>query len=94
MLFIKHLTALHLQQVTQVGVEVLRQAVHQLAEGPVGAGGEGVAVVAEGADQGATSLQHGGIRVLLNNARYLRQQQVQMLTTEQSVSVKGGGTGK
>ncbi|TNN73084.1 Glypican-4 [Liparis tanakae] len=42
--------------------------------------GEGEAVDAKNADQIAASLQHGNLRVLLNNTTYLRQQEVQMLT--------------
>lgn len=69
----------NLQQVTLVGVETFCKAVQQLADRQACAGGKGVAIRAQGANQVGTSLQHGDLCVLLHYATYLGQQQVQML---------------
>ena len=69
----------NLQQVTQVSAETFGQVVQQLAECQVCTGGEGVGLWAQSAGELGTSLQHSNLRVLLHNATYLRQQQIQML---------------
>lgn len=78
----------HLQQVAQVGAEAFEQSVQQLTEGQVRPGGEGVAVGAQGTGKEGAGLQHGEFCVLLHNATYLGQQQVQMLGQDNWVEVE------
>lgn len=72
-------TLSNLEQVIYVGAETFGKDIKQLAECHLCAGGGGVAVGAESADQVGASLQYGDLCVLLHNATYLGQQQVQML---------------
>lgn len=78
-------TLSNLQQVIYVGAETLSQAIKQLAERQLCAGGEGVAVGAKRVDQVGASLQYSDFCVLLHNGTYLGQQQAQMLNRRSGI---------